>query len=187
MRKLFLFAVVGCGFTSYAFAQENLNVYQGSEKLRLHKNQVIQACKDLGCTDLQKATFLAMGMLESEEFCSSQRDCTKDGDAMCKNFSAFNMNGDFLQMLGIGEEEREALNREDNIANAVRILILAENTWGIDKVLAFHRGGRTAFNDGVSYGAQDFIVKIKATAQHLLQNPQLMADNNRVAYCVPHV
>ena len=128
---------------------------------------------------------IAIAMQESNDCCATQRDASKDCTPSA-NYSCFNINKDMLELLGWHEGGPD-LNDNANVIHAIAYIIAAEHEWGMDKFLAFHRGGRTAFNDGVSYGAKEYAEAINAVVKELEARPEHMTDDWRLGFEVPHV
>ena len=159
-------------------------VYSGSDTLKTNKQRIVEAVKHQGGSAEDVLFALAMAMQESECCACVQRDASKDGTPSA-NFSCFNMNLDYLQMLGFtGTPD---LNCETNLEEAVHYLLAGFQKWGRDSVLNFHRGGRTAWHDGVSYGAGKYREAIKNVVEYLRANPSKQTDATRVAFDVEHV
>ncbi len=161
-----------------------MHVYTGTETLRVNKQRIIDAVKHQGGDADDVLYALAMAMQESECCACVQRDASKDGTPSA-NFSCFNMNLDYLQVLGF--KGIPDLNCETNLEEAVHYLLAGFKAWGRDSVMNFHRGGRTAWQDGVSYGAGEYREAIKSVVEYLRTNPDKMVDASRIAYDVEHV
>ena len=59
------------------------------------------------------------------------------------------------------------------------MLNTAFDKFGIHRTLYFVRGGRTAFNDGQSFGAQRFVQIIASILKAVDADPSLMTDARR--------
>lgn len=123
---------------------------------------------------------VAIGMQETTYMKSDERDGGKDGTPSA-NLSYLNINLDMAQMLGYQRNDGGAyLNDPNHLGDAVALLIKAFRTWGVDRTLNFMRGGRTAFNDGTSYGASDYRNSIATIYARLSQDQSLLNDGRRV-------
>ena len=60
------------------------------------------------------------------------------------------------------------------------------DNWGVTRMLNFVRGGRDAFNDGVSYGATDYRNAVATILRVIDMTPSLMKDDRRVEIYVPY-
>jgi hypothetical protein len=58
--------------------------------------------------------------------------------------------------------------------------------WGVTRMLNFVRGGRTAFDDGTSYGAADYRDAVATILKVFDRFPALLTDDRRVEIYVPH-
>jgi hypothetical protein len=123
---------------------------------------------------------VAIAMQETTYMKSDERDSGKDGTPSA-NLSYLNINLDMAQMLGYQRGDGGAyLNDPNNLGEAVALLVKAFRTWGVDRTLNFMRGGRTAFNDGSSYGAADYRNSIATIYSRLAQDQSLLNDGRRV-------
>lgn len=163
--------------------------WQGSDTLAANKKTVVNAARSLGCDDHRVALLLACGMLETDDLSASQRDQSKDGDGHnpARNFSAFNMNLDALNRIGMDFQKMESLNVDANLAEAVKAFNDGLNKFGEDPWLSFHRGGAAALADGTSYGAAQYREVIRTTQAWLIANQWAWLDRTRSASFVPHV
>ncbi len=193
-----LFAMAACGKPEPLPSQmtpvhgrlphgQNIQCWQGSETLRQNKTRIVNAARALGADDTRVALLVAAAMAESQEIRADQRDTSKDGMGPAKNYSAFNMNGYALAMLGWTEGQGVDLNQDCNLEQATRLFNQGLDGIGETKWLHLHRGGETAMRDGVSYGCQEYAAAIRAIAQHLLSDPSRLTDGNRYGCEIAHV
>ena len=130
---------------------------------------------------------MAMAMIETRTMSPSQRDATKDnrtdGGA---NASIFNLSEDMLRRCG-HHGNIHILDPLAKLSEVVRLIAVGINHWGIDRMLNFVRGGATAFNDGVSYGAVDYRNAVATICKVIDIHPSLMFDSRRVAINVPYM
>ena len=142
----------------------------------------------LGASGQEKRLLIAVAMGETNTMSDSDVDHTKDGTSAA-NVSIFNENIDMLQQLGYsGNDNGMALNRPENLSVVAAYNLKAIRTWGAARYLNFHRGGRTAFNDGVSYGSESFRNAVATVMAQLMTDMHLARDDDRrVQADVPHV
>ncbi len=160
------------------------NVYHCDASLANNKRLIIQAVRDVGGSQNDTLLALAMAMQETVHCCPTERDCSKDCTPSA-NYSCFNMNYDMLAMLGW--HGKPDLNDQANLRDAVCYLVSAWRLWGVDSTLNFHRGGRQAWQDGTSFGAEEYRNAIKATVEYLRQHSDALTDNTRVSFNLGHV
>lgn len=159
-------------------------VYECDDTLAKNKVRIADAVRKWGGDETQVLTALAMAMAETQCCNSAARDASKDGTPS-QNYSCFNMNKDMLQMAGwMGTPD---LNDEANLENAVFYLMTAWHLWGVESTLNFHRGGRQAWQDGVSYGAGDYRAVIGAVVDYLRAHPETQTNKTRVGFNLEHV
>jgi hypothetical protein len=158
---------------------------QEGPALANNKAAVMQALNQLGATPSEQAVVMAMAMQETTQMVASQRDASKDGTSGA-NVSAFNLNADMVAQLGYKVSDLN-LNDQRNIGTAVGILVKAMRTWGTKRLLDFQRGGRTGFQDGVSYGCASYRNAIGMSYNLIMADPSLLTDSRRVAISVNHV
>ena len=155
----------------------------------LAKNKALleRAFEENGITEERSATMLAMAMLETNTLSTDYRDSSKDDRTDgAANVSMFNTNIDMIRYLGF-RDDAESLNRQENVGRMVHIIDTAFGAWGIERTLNFVRGGRTAFVDGISYGAQDYRNVISTITNAILSDPALRTDSRRVEIYLEHV
>jgi hypothetical protein len=156
---------------------------QEGPALANNKAAVMQALNQLGATPSEQAVVMAMAMQETTQINVGQRDASKDGRSAA-NVSAFNLNVDMVAQLGYKVSDLN-LNDQRNIGTAVGILVKAMRTWGTKRLLDFQRGGRTGFQDGVSYDCAGYRNAIGASHNLIMADPSLLTDSRRVAIVVP--
>jgi hypothetical protein len=150
------------------------------DALRGNKINFANAADNAGATGQEKALIIAMAMQETTLMDISQHDSSKDGTSSA-NLSILNMNLDMVQMLGYARGDGGAyLNDPAHLEEAVGYLIRGFRTWGIERTLNFQRGGRPAFNDGVSSGAADYRSAIATIYNQIAKDPSLESDGRRV-------
>jgi hypothetical protein len=150
-----------------------------------NKATVLQALSQLGATTSEQAVVMAIAMQETTHMDVSQRDAGKDGTPAA-NVSAFNLNVDMVAQLGF-KGNTQSLNDQGNIGTAVGLLVKAMRTWGTKRLLDFQRGGRTGFEDGVSYGCASYRNAIGTSYNLIMADPTLLTDSRRVTISVAHV
>lgn len=183
LSTLTIALVVGSQATA-ARAEDMLQL-PGSWQLAANKQAAVKAARDYGATDEEVAMIVAIGMQETDNFCCDERDASKDGGAAA-NYTAFNVNHDMLSLV-YGNLDFSRYNGPDSMTLGVRAILDAARKWGMDRFLAFHRGGRTAFDDGKSYGADEYKASVHSVAQFLMANKQHLTDPLRVCHNTPHV
>lgn len=131
------------------------------------------------------ALLVAMAMIETNHMCPTERDATKDcntdGSA---NVSIFNLSVDLVQCAGF---EGDVCCLNDDLVQAVQVLAAAMQKWGVLPTLDFVRGGRTGFEDHVSYGCADYRRTVATVLARIDQDPALMTDDRRVEVDLVHV
>jgi hypothetical protein len=159
-------------------ARNQVSNYGGS--LQGNKARLASAADSAGANMQEKALIIAIAMQETTYMRGSERDGSKDGTPSA-NISILNMNIDMVQMLGYSRGDGGAyLNSDERLSEAVSYLLKAFRTWGIERTLNFQRGGRNAFNDGVSYGAGDYRNSIATIYNKIAQDQALLTDGRRV-------
>lgn len=159
-------------------ARFQISNYGGS--LQGNKSRLAAAADSAGANMQEKALIIAIAMQETTYMRGSERDANKDGTSSA-NISILNMNIDMVQMLGYTRGDGGAyLNSDERLSEAATYLLKAFRTWGIERTLNFQRGGRTAFNDGTSYGARDYRNSIATIYNKIAQDQALMSDGRRV-------
>lgn len=130
---------------------------------------------------------MSMAMLETTTLNTAHRDTTKDDCTNgATNVSLFNLNTDMIKELKFSYTN-DFLNDPKNLYVIVHILITAIRLWGVNRLLNFVRGGRTAFNDGHSYGAADYRNTILSIYKVVKSDISLMTDSRRVQIYLQHV
>ncbi len=146
-------------------------------------------------TPAEKAFVIAVGMQETNSFSANERDKSKDGTTDgSRNFSAYNMNGAMLKDLGVSPQQMEALNDPKNQGQASQVLLQAYHKYGEDGVLAWHRGGGSAYDGYVKSGYKDmtkgsvsdpkwyqsYYNSVYSAQNAINGNNKLLTDNSRV-------
>ena len=133
-----------------------------------------------GASAQEKAVIIAIAMQETTYMSPGERDSKKDYTASA-NVSILNMNIDMLQHLGYtGPDYGAALNPSSRLPDAVAYMLKAFRTWGIERTLNYHRGGWTAFNDGVSYDAYGYRNAVLTIYNQIKAAPAMQTDGRRV-------
>lgn len=155
--------------------------------LQANKSRLHQAFNASGTREEWRVLMMAMAMIETRTMAPSERDATKDTRTDgAANASIFNLSEDMLRRLGY-RGSIHILDPLGRLPDMVRLIALGINRWGIDRMLNFVRGGYTAFNDGVSYGAADYRNAVATILKVIDIYPSLMFDRRRVEINVPHV
>ena len=163
-----------------------VTTWQGSSTLQANKQTVVATLRSLGASDERISLVLAMAMQETQDLSASQRDASKDGTPAA-NYSAYNMNLACLQKIGWQQGQGPDLNDDANLAAATKWLNTGLDALGEEGFMCFHRGGSTAYEDHVSYGAQDYITQIRQVQGFLLSQKNLWQDATRVGGFLNHV
>jgi len=149
-----------------------------------NKRKVVAALrKKDGIGEAKVKLLIAIAMLETNTMDPAQRDTGKTGDST--NYSLWNINRDMLKRLPGGTDGN--LNSWSGLDNVVDRLASAINKFGINGFLNFHRGGYTGWQDGVSYGCQDYRNGIASMIRILDNNEDLLSDSRRIDMSVGHV
>lgn len=154
--------------------------------LSVNKGKINQAMASAKCNmpPARKVLIMSMAMLETRDLEQNSRDKTKDNNGLAANASLWNLNYDMIQMLGYGKHPT-ALN--SNLGDAVCIISKGIDMWGVERLLAFVRGGRDGFYTLTAWGAQEYI-KVIASIMHAIdQDSRLMQDDRRVELWLKHV
>lgn len=154
--------------------------------LRYNKQRLVMVCRNAGVPPHLTALMVAMAMQETTTMSSDDRDATKDGDGAAANVSLFNLSIDLVRQVDPSVDPW-SLNHVSNLPVAVGIIKAGIDRWGIERFLNFVRGGRTAFEDGVSYGAANYRDGVATILRQIDLDPKLLDDDRRVDVCVPHV
>ena len=153
--------------------------------LQLNKISLASATDTAGANAQEKALVLAIAMQETTHMGTNERDASKDNTASA-NVTMLNMNYDFVRQLGYqGSDNGASLNNPAALTVAVGYMLQALRTWGPERTLNFHRGGATAFQDGVSYGAAGYRSAIATIYNCIAADPALEGDGRRVEIDVP--
>lgn len=167
-------------------ANTTYNLVSYGPELKANKAKLIAAMEKAGTCLKHRPLFMAMAMIETKHISIEQRDETKDNNTDgSANVSVFNLSHDIVQRLGYTNPLK--LNDEANLTDAIKIIQKGITRWGLTRFLNFVRGGYTAFQDGVSYGAWDFRNAVATAVKVIRENPQLMTDDRRVEMQVDHV
>jgi hypothetical protein len=134
----------------------------------------------------RRALMMAMAMIETNTISPSERDTTKDKRTnKSANASIFNLSEDMLNELGY-QGNIHFLDPLTSLPDVVGLINEGIDMWGVTRMLNFVRGGRTAFNDGVSYGAADYRNAVATILKVIDMDSSLMSDDRRVEIYVPH-
>ncbi len=145
------------------------------------------ALREAGATAPEQALVLAIAMQETTFMTIDEIDRSKDNTPSA-NVSILNINFDMLQELGYGAKDfGSPLNDPRQLVVAVSYMIKGFRTWTVPRTLNFHRGGRTAFNDSISFGASEYRNSIATIYAQIRKDPSLLEDGRRVEVDVPHV
>lgn len=157
------------------------------ETLRVNKGKLWAAFETERVPSHLRSLFLAMAFLETRTLSLSERDASKDGRTDgAANVSIFNLSVDMVGRLGYTRDVR-SLNGEGALHDVVALLVRGVREWGVDRLLNYVRGGWTAFQDGVSYGADAYRRTI-ATLMYVIDTaPDLMHDGRRAEVHLEHV
>jgi hypothetical protein len=155
--------------------------------LRANKAQLVNAFIVARISDERRALMVAMAMIETTTMSPSQRDASKDSRTDgAANASIFNLSEDMMRQLGyVGDIH--LLDPLTALPDVVSLIDYGVETWGVTRLLNFVRGGRQAFNDGTSYGAEDYRNAVATILRAIDRFPPLMTDDRRVEIYVPHV
>ncbi|MDQ7824842.1 MAG: hypothetical protein RDV48_18735 [Candidatus Eremiobacteraeota bacterium] len=164
----------------------NNNTYEVAG-LGENKKNVLNALNAEGATREEQALIMSMGMLETQRMDPSERDGSKDGSGLAKNFSAFNANADLLKRLGVPESRLNSLNSTEGNAEVARTLLKGIREKGADWVLNFQRAGAASLTDPAAYGQDKYRNVIRSMQKDMLADPSLLTDNRRLAYSLEGV
>jgi hypothetical protein len=129
--------------------------------------------------------YMVLAMIETTTLSPEQRDKSKDGTVK-ENVSLWNLSVDMVRTLGYQNDPR-ALNDVAATHEAAVILLKAFHMWGYRRTINFIRGGRTAFEDNVSFGAARFRKAVWTGLHVMHRDPSLMWDDRRIEMKIPHV
>lgn len=142
------------------------------------------AMEEAGASPGETAIVLAQLMQETESGAGYDhlKDQATDGS---RNFSNLNLNHGMLKNYGkldeIYQGELTKLNDDENIGIIVQSLLFVMRQKGTDRYLYFVRGGRQGYN----YARTDhvrFALSIRKVANYLLEHPEYISNNMRVAH-----
>ena len=183
-RRL-LGGVQGLDFEAAGNADYNIQDY--GDELRNNKNFLVQVLQGQHASLSDQVLVVAMAMQETNHMSPDERDASKDGTPSA-NISVLNLNIDMLRSAGYnGNDDGAAMNNQQNLGLPVWYLLHAVNIWGLSPTLNFQRGGRTAFEDGVSYGAADYRNSIATIYNAISNDMSLLTDSRRVVVDLDHV
>ena len=165
----------------------NFKITNYGATLQGNKQTLMNAIQGVGASSQEAALILAIAMQETVYMSESERDGSKD-QTPSANISFLNVNYDMLTKLGYARQDfGSSLNDSPQLNTVVGYLVQAFRAWGIERTLNYQRGGSTAFNDGVSYGAATYRNAIQTIYQQIARDPALATDGRRVEIDVPHV
>ncbi len=111
----------------------------------------------------------------------NERDYKKDNMGKSKNCSILNLNLDLIERAGYNKGDAcDSLNHGKNLKEALKLLKKTFDTYGIRRTIDFVRGGSTALDDGVSYGAKDYRRAMATMYAKFNKDPKLLYDDRRV-------
>lgn len=167
-------------------ANRNYRITSHGAELQCNKELLLRAFNARSIRDDRRVLMMAMAMIETNHLSPNERDASKDnrtdGSA---NASIFNLSEDMLRQLGYWGDIH-LLDPLQRLSDVVGLINNGINTWGVTRLLNFVRGGRTAFNDGVSYDAAGYRNAVATTIRVIDMDPSLMRDDRRVEINVPH-
>lgn len=150
-------------------------------ELAFNKQHVYNMCYQAGGTIDECALFIAMAMLETVKMNFTQRDASKDNIDGYTNIGLWNLNTDLLGQLNYTNDPWMLNGQTDIVVYAtLTALLRGLRGWGYPLLLNFVRGGRTAFTDGVSFGAVAYRTVIRAIVHAIQRDPALLTDERRV-------
>ena len=165
-------------------AQWSVSSY-GSE-LQWNKGKLAKACEDACLSRELHMLLLAMGFQETAHLTVNERDTSKDYDGDAANVTLFNLSIDLVKQAGFCGNPWD-LNHDDQMHTVVSLIRDGINQWGVNSFLNFVRGGRTAWQDGTSYGAADYRNSIKTMYNVIAGDQSLLWDDRRVNINLQHV
>lgn len=135
----------------------------------------------------RRALMISMAMIETHHLSPSERDAKKDSRTDgAANATIFNLSEDLLRQVGYSGNIH-ALDPLARRSDVVGCLDKGINMWGVRRFLDFVRGGRDAFNDGKSYGADDYRCAVATALKLIDADPTLLSDDRRVEMDVKYV
>lgn len=151
------------------------------------KHRIIAEAQALNATPAQQALLVAMAQIESTRLCCDARDTSKDGYPS-ENVSMWNLSVDLVHFLGYPDDApMAALNCDENSPVVIELLLNGFRSHGYVKILDFVRGGRTAYNDGYSYGAYEYRNTVATNMRLFDAHPELLTDGRRIEINLAHV
>jgi len=154
--------------------------------LKGNKHRLLNAFNVRAISAERRALMMAMAMIETNTMSPGERDTTKDTNTDgSANASIFNLSEDMLNQLGYSGNIH-LLDPITSLPDVVGLINKGINIWGVTRMLNFVRGGRAAFNDGVSYGAVDYRNAVATILKVIDMFPSLMSDDRRVEIYVRH-
>lgn len=132
---------------------------------------------------------MAMAMIETLHLSPNERDKSKDNKHdKSANASIFNLSEDMLNELGY-HGNIHLLDPLTSLQAVVGLISKGIDRWGVNRMLDFVRGGRTAFEgkaQGVAFEAADYRNAVATILKVIDMSPALMSDDHRVAIHVPY-
>ena len=173
-------------------AQRSYSINNYGQELQTNKWRVRKAYDEVGVNDDARILLLACAFQETQHMSADERDAGKDDSKNgASNWSLWNLNEDMLSELGFDGGERgenfPSLNYHENLPEVVRLMLRGVQRWGAFRYLCFVRGGRTGFNDGVSYGIPEFVDGISTIMRVISEDRDLLWDGRRVDMSTAHV
>lgn len=154
--------------------------------LKNNKDRLLKSFDVCAIRDERRVLMVAMAMIETNTMSPSERDTTKDKNTdKSANASIFNLSEDMINELGYNGDIH-LLDPLESLPKVVGLINKGINNWGVTRMLNFVRGGRTAFNDGVSYGAADYRNAVATILKVIGNSLSLMNNGRRVEIYVPH-
>lgn len=155
--------------------------------LARNKKEVWKNLNLLRGTWLEKRLLIAVAMQETCHMSLSERDASKDGTPS-ENVTLFNMNVDMVRFVGVPENVIALLNTRQGLVSGCAVALHAMRTLGVKRFLDFHRGGRTGYDDGVSYDCVGYRTAIATMLPLLIDYLTLASsDDRRIDISTPHV
>lgn len=158
-------------------------VWTPGGELAMNKRAIHDAFRACGVLPERRALLMAMAFLETEHLTARERDRSKDGTPS-ENVSLWNLSADLVRFVGIKGDIR-MLNH--SLQRAVCLLDKALTQLGVVKTLHFVCGGRAAYEDSRSHGAQEYVRAIAAILSAIDKDPALLTDGRRadLAFSIP--
>ena len=160
------------------------SIHDYGETLKQNKLLLHDTIDLSDATPTEKALLLAIAMQRSVMMSLKDRDASQDGNPSAL-VSLYKINFDMLQQLGYQQADfGSSLNDPSRISEATQYLLKAFRSWGIASTLDYLRGGRSAYADGVSYGAPEFRRDIATIYEQIAADVSLERDGRRVEILV---